>query len=72
MGRSSIQVSFYCPDHMQIKEVISATKEYDLFNLNGEYLSKFIGSHCTSLQEFDDGYYVCKLDNGNWIEFSMF
>jgi hypothetical protein len=72
MGRSSVSVSFFCADQMKIEEVVSATRGEDLSRLNNEYLSKFIGTHRSSLDEFDNGMYVCKLDDGNWIEFSMY
>lgn len=72
MGRSSQSISFFCSDQMQIEEVVSATNAADLDRLNGEYLSKFIGNHRSNLDEFDDGLFLCTLDNGDFIEFSTF
>ena len=72
MGRSSETVSFFCADQMQIEEVVAATREKDLSEMNGEYLSSFIGNQRSSLEKFDDGYWICKTEDGNWIEFSTF
>jgi len=72
VGRSSESISFFCADQMQIEEVVSATRAKDLAELSGEYLSKFIGSQRASLEKFDDGYWLCRRSDGNWIEFSAF
>ena len=72
MGRSSESISFFCADQMQIEEVVSATRAKDLAEMNGEYLSRFIGGQRSSLEKFDDGYWLCTTADGNWIEFSMF
>jgi antitoxin component YwqK of YwqJK toxin-antitoxin module len=67
MGRTSTMVPFFTED-IRMREIDSAS-DVESFNLQGKTIRAFTNGKRCSLEHFDNGAYVVRLENGRFIEF---